>query len=114
MSRASNPQLAEQWRQRLDRFQNSALTVAQFCQNEDLSVASFYRWRHKLTEQSLPAVAAFVAVEVDPSLNQADNRSIHIELPGGAVVRLDSATCQDVLRKSVAAIVDATSGEVRS
>ncbi len=114
MSRVSDPQLADQWRHRLDRFQNSDLTVAQFCKSEGYSVASFYRWRHKLTQQSVSAVGAFVAVEVDPFQNEQGNGTINIELPGGAIVRLDPAASQDVLRKSVAAVVDATSGEIRS
>ena len=52
MSRISDPQRANQWQRRLERFQSSGLTVAQFCQNEG-----------------------------------------YIELPGGALVRLDPATC---------------------
>ena len=88
MSRISDPLHVTQWRDKLTE--------------------------HKLTEQSVPASAAFVAVDVDPSPNQAGNCPIQIELPGGAVVRLDCATSPEVLRKSVAAIVDATSSEVRS
>ena len=118
MSRISDPQLADQWRHRLNRFQDSDLTVAQFCQNEGYSVASFYRWRHKLTEGSASALGTFVAVKVDPSPNEGGNATINIELPGGAIVRLAPATPQEVLRKSVAAIIDATSiatsREVRS
>jgi hypothetical protein len=36
------------WLKRLKRFGRSGLTVAQFCDGERVSVASFYYWRQKL------------------------------------------------------------------
>jgi len=36
------------WRQRFERFSNSGLAVAPFCDRERVSVASFYHWRKKL------------------------------------------------------------------
>lgn len=38
------------WKKRLGRFQKSKLTVAQFCQQENVSVPSFYQWKRKLRE----------------------------------------------------------------
>ena len=98
MARSSNPQLVRQWRERLQRFHHAELTVAEFCQSEGYSVASFYQWRRKL-QAALPSVplqsgdqrpASFVAVELQPAtFVPAQRGSLQIELPGGAVARLD-------------------------
>ena len=39
---------ADAWRAILERFSRSDLTVQAFCQQEVVSVASFYLWRSKL------------------------------------------------------------------
>lgn len=39
---------ADAWRAILERFSRSDLTVQAFCQQEGVSVASFYLWRSKL------------------------------------------------------------------
>lgn len=51
---------ADAWRAILERFSCSDLTVQAFCQQEAVSVASFYLWRSKLAAQgrSQPARAA--------------------------------------------------------
>lgn len=47
---------ADAWRGILERFSRSELTVQVFCQQEAVSVASFYQWRSKLagTQRSRP------------------------------------------------------------
>ena len=37
------------WTDRLRRFTTAGLTVVQFCQQEQVSVPSFYQWRKRLT-----------------------------------------------------------------
>lgn len=111
MVRLPNPQLAEQWRRRLRRFHKSDLTVAQFCHHEGCSVASLYRWRHKLgADRQDIDDSAFVAVDfVSTGACIQPVSVIQIDLPGGAVVRLDANAQQHVLQRSIAAIVQATS-----
>lgn len=48
MSRPSDPKKLAVWRERLERFSCSGLTVARFCGGERVSIASFYLWRKKL------------------------------------------------------------------
>ena len=48
MPRPSDPKKLALWRQRFERFSNSRLAVAPFCDREGVSVASFYHWRKKL------------------------------------------------------------------
>jgi len=49
--RGSDPLKVQQWTSRLERFKNSELTVARFCQDEGVSIASFYQWKKKLAER---------------------------------------------------------------
>jgi len=65
MPRSINPGVWEQWRKRLRRFESSGLTVAAYCQSEDVSTAAFYQWRKKLHVDSCSGRAtrsAFVPV----------------------------------------------------
>jgi hypothetical protein len=57
MARLPDPQLARQWRQRLDRFEHSDLTVAEFYELEGDSTASLYQWRRKLRDGKSPGDA---------------------------------------------------------
>ena len=61
----------DEWEDRLERFDQAAMTVAKFCIAEDVSVASFYQWRRKLrgaVEPSRPrrdeSIAAFTQIRV--------------------------------------------------
>lgn len=54
---------ADAWRAILERFSRSDLTVQAFCQQEGVSVASFYLWRSKLarSQRRSPSAGAVVA-----------------------------------------------------
>jgi hypothetical protein len=80
MVRGSNPSKVQEWTERLARFRNSKMSVAQFCDAEGVSSPSFYQWQRKLRKRSVsagsvkdPAASstdgpgAFQAVQVTPS-----------------------------------------------
>lgn len=48
MARWSSAATRQVWRERLRRFARSGLSVAQFCEQEQVSTAAFYQWRKKL------------------------------------------------------------------
>ena len=52
MARPSDPKKLAVWRERLERFSRSGLTVARFCGGERVSMASFYLWRKKPRHKS--------------------------------------------------------------
>lgn len=108
MNAFPNPELARQWRERLDRFSNTGMTIADFCRDEGYSVASFYHWRKRL-RQVLSDPTGFVAVQVPQDATRpSEPATVAIELPGGAVVRLDASADQSLYRPLLAAIVAAT------
>ncbi|QDV40668.1 hypothetical protein Enr13x_69930 [Stieleria neptunia] len=117
MPQFPNPQLAQQWRDRIERFAQSDLTVADFCDREGYSVASFYQWRRKLrssvlVDPSAPSdrPASFVAVELQPvAMEAAQLNGLEIELPGGAVARLDQNATDEQQRRLIKNVVEALS-----
>ncbi len=110
----SRPETLERWRQRIDRFDPAKMSVAQFCQDEDVSQATFYKWKKTLRElnqkpapRSTPAEVKFLPLQLPASAkNQGDLvteqaeaaqvatpvASTTIELPGGIRIRVDVPT----------------------
>jgi hypothetical protein len=94
--RTSSPELARQWRDRIRRFEHSELTVAEFCQREGCSVASFYQWRRRLADEPRGNQKnTFVPVELSPTAltmpghnDSGEGVDLRIELPGGGLLRL--------------------------
>jgi hypothetical protein len=73
------------WQQRLDRFNDSELTVADFCRRVGCSVPTFYAWKRKLQATKpirCEPVASFLPVQVAGSL------AIEVRLRGGTVLEL--------------------------
>lgn len=64
MARMHDPQLRANWILRLDRFGWPALTVADFCADEGVSVSAFYQCRRKPRGDPMQSPAAFVLLRV--------------------------------------------------
>lgn len=108
MNAFPNPERARQWRERLDRFSSAGMTIADFCRADDYSVASFYHWRKRLRQVPSDS-SGFVAVQVpQDATDPIEPATVSIELPGGAVVRLDASADQSLYRPLLAAVVAAT------
>jgi len=93
MSRAADFDKAMVWRERLARFPKSGLSVARFCSAEQVSVATFYYWKQKLSRLA----AALPARRPDSRLNQVSflpvrfaeaGMLVEVSLPNGARVRV--------------------------
>ena len=124
MTRLPNPRLAQQWRQRLEQFDQSELSIAAFCELEGYSQASFYQWRRRLAADATPGAPTFVPVDLtghDPKEHR--DASIEIELPGGARIKIPGGVELPQYRNLITAIVEVTtksqptatiSGEVNS
>src|SRR5262245_6544127 len=71
MPRTPDLKLQALWRQRIDLQVHSGLTIAQFCAQEHLSIASFHAWKRRLRlieladrRPALPAPPVFLPVAV--------------------------------------------------
>ena len=87
---------AQEWRQRLARFQNSRCTIHAFCRQEGVSPQSFYLWRKRLgsaaavEQPAVPSPDAFLPVRVLPT------SSVRVRLPGGTRLVIPMADVQGV------------------
>jgi len=95
MTRAETAKL---WADRMLRFEQAEMTVAQFCTAEGVSQPSFYNWRRKLkspADNNTPSnVAKFVPVSLQTPTGQSntsDSRvSATIDLPGGVRICIEA------------------------
>lgn len=118
MARKPDPQVRAAWAARIGRFQQSSLTVVDFCATEGVSVAAFYQWRRKLRrEDSAPAFLPLVvadrprqaAPEADfvAPMPARSRQPIHMKLPGGVAVTVDEHTGQERLTEVLVATIRA-------
>ena len=83
--------------------------MAEFCEVEDVSVASFYQWRRKLGQPQSPVSAKrrgggeFIAVQL-----RSASQTARLSLPGGATIELTGGIDPAHLRELIAAVVDVT------
>lgn len=121
MARQRSVSTERMWRERLRRFRQSGVTVAEFCEDEGLSTASFYVWQRRLRGdgaaprvpdrigQAVPKQALFVPVAVRPMVGE-----VRIDVADGVVIRLPLDADERLLCACLRAAVDATSrGEDR-
>ena len=85
---------ASEWREILDRFHQSGMSVRAFCSRESLGMASFQRWQKKLNGSSggssdgRPEGRGQEFVEVNSSDGLPGFWSVEVELPDGRVLRM--------------------------
>lgn len=116
------------WRFVLSEQAGSGLSISEFCRREDISQASFYQWRKRLTDSpraaeqrpaGTSAGVSFIPVEVVPN---NDSRSLSepspacpgspsstsarltIRTPQGYAIDVTSSTSVDVLQRSLRAL----------
>lgn len=93
MSRQADPEKARVWRRRLDRYASCGLTIADFCEAERVSEATFQYWRRRLAEdRSSGAVTAGNRPASDAGFLpiRVSLATVEIHLPGGARVSIPS------------------------
>jgi transposase-like protein len=103
MPRGSRPEKVKEWASRLERFEGSKQTVAEFCRQEGVSDASLYLWRKKLRalretsartkRQAVGETSASIAFQavqiVSPPVETANAKTV-IQLTGGVRIQLGS------------------------
>src|SRR5271163_3063255 len=109
MGRPADPTLLERWRQRLQRFERSDLSVVAFCAREGISVPSFYAWRKRLRpaqaagrprpDQTTADLPRFVPVRIaNPPIPE---KPVELLLPGGVLLRLPAGCDLNFVRSLV-------------
>jgi hypothetical protein len=93
--RARDEQKERRWRQWIDRWRISGLSVRVFCARHGLSPASFYNWRRVLKRRAAEQVV-FAPVQVVADAVPAQISALEVVLTDGRTVRVapgfDAAT----------------------
>ena len=103
----------EVWVERLARFPDSGLTVAQFCAAEAISVPSFYAWRRRLaaerrTDAAPQGAAAERGARLLPVRLPPPATAVELVLPTGVLLRLPPGCDLAWVRSLVAALGEAS------
>jgi len=93
MARLPDPDARDRWSRLITQQQQSNLTIAEFCQRNAVSTASFYQWRRRIRDQAEPA-CHFLAVEVTEP--QVAKRDVTVRFPCGTQIELDAEDSQNV------------------
>jgi transposase len=99
----------EVWVERLARFPDSGLTVAQFCAIEAVSLPSFYAWRRRLAAEGRadatpPEAGAERGARLLPVRLSPPATAVELVLPTGVLLRLSPGCDPAWVRSLVAAL----------
>ena len=114
MARRANPELRARWRELIEAWSLSSLTVVAFCSFHGVSTASFYNWRRKL----MAADHESVGRAAEPNQEAARSGSfLPVELtttevgdPSQADAQIGSAIVRIVLPSEIRVEVPASDG----
>jgi len=83
-----NPRLSpDHWRAIINRFEQSGLTIKDFCHKENLAQATFSKWRRQTRQKS--GLPGFIELQPSPAPSlTAQTWSLQIDLPGGGHLRI--------------------------
>jgi hypothetical protein len=100
------------WRQLLQRWQRSGLSIRAFCRRQRCSEPSFHAWRRTLAARDrsptlpLPPVT-FVPLPVPPTVLAADRPVLELLLVNGRTLRIPAGWPLSGLRELLALLEDA-------
>jgi len=83
-----SPRLSpDQWRAIINRFEQSGLTIKEFCHKENLAQATFSKWRRQIRQES--DLSGFIELQQSPvPSSTVQSWSLQIDLPGGGHLRI--------------------------
>ena len=102
----SNPELAQEWRERLEDYAQSEMTVQEWCDFNGVSTHQYYYWRRRLAAPA-PKTAAkggwqtVNIVDPPPILSAKSRISLHI---AGAAIEVAPGFDPSLLRAVVSAL----------
>jgi hypothetical protein len=97
--RRPDPATHHRWQQRLHRFRKSGLAVADFCEGEGISTASFYAWRRRLQADMAPDTLDEPRLVPVRLVTPPPSAPVELLLPSGCVLRLPPDTDLTWLRQ---------------
>lgn len=84
---------AQTWERLLSGYEQSDLSVKEYCARHGVSAASYYRWQKRLRGEIAGALFSPIEIGAGPI-----EEPIEVELPGGVVLRFGALPPVDYLR----------------
>jgi hypothetical protein len=108
--------LHQLWANRLQRFRQANISAAQFCLNEGISKANFFKWKRRLSQEK-PATHTLVPIALTPSQTAprtsstaaAASAAIELVMSSGHLLRLPTDYSPQQIAQLVVAIEEAHS-----
>ena len=118
MARQQRTEREMYWQDLIDRQGANQQSIADFCQDEGISTASFYAWRRRLQSPGRPVSSqaprsALVPLRIVPEPSLA-REAVIVEWPGGIVMRVATGCDAATLRTVVATLSAETTREAGS
>jgi hypothetical protein len=118
MARRQRTERGVYWHDLIDRQGASKQSIADFCQDEGISTASFYAWRRRLHSPSRPVPSpasrsASVPIRIVPEPSLA-SEAVIVGLPGGIVMRVATGCDVATVRTIVATLTAEATREAGS
>ena len=82
-----------QWKQILEKWQSSGLTVSQFCRDHKIPTSAFYRWKIKLGTEKACDRPSFIQVAIP----ETKRSMLELTFPAGHVLRFTESTPNQTL-----------------
>ena len=100
--RQRNPERVRAWRERIDAWKRSGLSVNAFCRQRGLTRSNFDRWRRILASEPTKAKPSSSSTFVP--LRVVAEPMVEVVLPSGILVRLPLTSSPDAVTRLVAAV----------
>lgn len=108
------------WREQVTSWQQSGLSIRQYCQQHQLNEPNFYAWRRELArrdevggissksvQRPKPLSVTWMPLTVDPSTVPV----VEVQLPTGAILRVPSGVEISTLERILTALHQATAAQ---
>lgn len=81
----------QQWQQLMSDWQQSGLSVKEYCQRQQLTPSNFYLWRKRLEILEVDTtLEPWVALSGEPGAQEiaSNDWQMELSLPGGVILRM--------------------------
>lgn len=92
-----------QWEQIFKRWQDSDLSVSQFCRKQNIPTSAFYRWRRKFHKKKDREQDSFIQVDWTPTKESP----LELAFNTGHVFRFSETTDKKILGTTLAVLKEA-------
>src|SRR3954454_3118808 len=104
-----DPRKEQHWRQLLERWQDSGLSVRVFCRRHRLAEPTFYAWRRTLAQLPSPDAAAaepltFVSLDIRHDTPSPPAPALELVLGNGRLLRIPQGFDPAALRALLAVL----------